>query len=65
MKLVITIEMDNAAFEDEPAQELEKMLSDVTDSISCNQNIYDYKVGHWDTLRDSNGNRVGSVDIIN
>ena len=65
MKLVITIEMDNAAFEDEPGQEVEKILAEVTDSISQNQNIHDYKVGHWDTLRDSNGNYVGSVDIIN
>jgi hypothetical protein len=64
MKIDIRFETDNAAFEDSFVDEVENVLRN---SISC---ILDAKSRKPDdfqkysyTLRDSNGNKVGSVAI--
>lgn len=57
MKVTISIACDNAAFEDNPF-ELSDILKDLGSRIRC--------AGHIDdavTIRDSNGNDVGSIVI--
>ena len=56
MKAVITVEMDNAAFEDDPAGELARILRETAHKIEEG-----YNAGQ---CRDINGNQVGNFDII-
>lgn len=56
MKATITIEMDNAAFENRPASELARILKDIT--LRVKQGDSDFSV------HDINGNTVGSFNII-
>lgn len=49
MQLTITVNLDNAAFEDNPEEELKRVLAQVTG----------FSDGLTRTLRDSNGNTVG------
>ncbi len=59
MKATITIEMDNAAFEDTNGIDLARILKRLANQID------DYSLTSADnlTLRDSNGNRVGSFTV--
>jgi hypothetical protein len=58
MKLKITIEMDNAAFEDAPATEAARILrglaNDIEDGVIVGDN---YRLG------DINGNKVGAATV--
>lgn len=61
-RFTLTIDMGNAAFADEPATELARILRQVT------QNLADRDLpaaGHRHPLGDANGNRVGSYIITN
>lgn len=52
----ITIDTGNAAFEDEPASEIARILRKIAE---------DFESGAQPTLvRDSNGNRVGEVVVF-
>lgn len=51
----LTIETDNAAFGDEPSYELSRILLEVAEKVGA---------GHTrGTVRDENGNRVGSFEV--
>lgn len=61
MKLVIEIELGNAAFEDAPGVECARILRELSDTLE-----------HWgpefsprqcETLRDVNGNKVGRATV--
>ena len=57
MKAKMTIEMDNAAFAEDAAVELSRILSDLSDSVNY---------GSWSDpyiIRDINGNKVGELVI--
>ncbi len=59
MDAKILISMDNAAFADAgPAHELGRILADLADSLREGRNLSDR------TLRDINGNRVGTFEVI-
>ena len=58
MKLVIEINMDNAAFEDMPGFEAERILREF-----CKEIPYDPAVGDVMDLRDFNGNTVGKMEV--
>jgi hypothetical protein len=61
MKLVIELNLDNAAFESAPNLEAARILHGLaTDIGRSGPDPLDW--GIW-TLRDANGNRVGSVSI--
>jgi len=55
MKATITVQMDNAAFSDEPASELARILRDLAKHI---ENGDDHR-----RLMDFNGNHVGEFAI--
>jgi hypothetical protein len=57
MQFTLTIDMDNAAFEDEPVIELGRLVSRV------GQRLYDYGESGSDRILDSNGNTVGRWEI--
>lgn len=61
MKLTITIEMSNAAFDGEPGMEVARILRDLSSDYEAEGTIYDL-ARH--TLRDINGNIVGRVEVI-
>lgn len=56
MKATLTISMDNAAFGDDPAAELARILRDLADRVERvnPENI---------SVRDANGNKVGELTI--
>lgn len=56
MRLIIEIEMDNAAFEDDPREEVEAVL------LRCLRKISLAKADSV-KLRDSNGNTVGFAKV--
>lgn len=56
MKAKITVDLDNAAFEGEPATELARILHDTA------QRLEDDDLPPW-RLRDSNGNAVGWFSV--
>lgn len=58
MRLTITIDMDNAAFEPCPLREAARILRDAADHADHGPSQFD----DW-TPRDINGNRVGSVTV--
>jgi hypothetical protein len=55
MKLKIEIDMDNSAFEDNP-NELSEILADLAGSLK-------YRKFNDGSIRDSNGNTVGSWSV--
>lgn len=60
MDFTITIEMDNAAFEDSPTRELSRILSELSLSLATRRDerwFDDYKI------LDINGNTVGRVSV--
>jgi len=59
MKAQITINMDNAAFEDTPEIELGRILEKLSRSVQSQP----LSVGNSILLRDVNGNRVGELTI--
>lgn len=58
MQLQITIELDNAAFQDNP-DELRQILATIADRVPHRLNESDGPL----KLRDSNGNTVGSAQV--
>lgn len=62
MKAQITIELDNAAFDPDPAPELVARLQDLAFDI---EGAYiNVKTGHRYAIEDSNGNTVGEIVFI-
>ncbi len=60
MKLTITIQMDNAAFTDNSGAEVARILREFADRSE------DETDSSWDntySLRDINGNKVGTAEI--
>ena len=58
MELIIKINLDNAAFKDDP-EELQQILQWLAEGV-----IYDeYKSACNRSLQDSNGNQIGTVEI--
>lgn len=55
MKFKCEIDMDNAAFEDNPSVELSRILRSIAVEVEC-----DYTSGN---IRDFNGNKVGKFSI--
>jgi hypothetical protein len=60
MNIKITINTENAAFEDQESQETARILQDLTKRINGHPH---FSPGHSQPLRDINGNKVGSFDI--
>lgn len=62
MKAIITIQMDNAAFDQEEGNgfELARILRKAADYAEGYANL---KVGVETTFRDSNGNTVGRLQV--
>jgi hypothetical protein len=60
-KVVIEIDLGNAAFEDEPAFEVARILGEVTMKLELGHIVIPgYEVG----LTDINGNHVGSIKTV-
>ena len=59
MEVKITINCDNAAFEDAPEQELGRLLMELAQAIQVEP--MDYLDGR--KIRDINGNTVGSLEV--
>jgi hypothetical protein len=60
MKLKIEIEMDNAAFEDGNGREAARILRDLADNIEP----WQLAAGEANpSLRDANGNKVGTAKV--
>lgn len=57
MRLIVEIEMDNAAFEDDPREEVEAVLLRMLRKI-------DLIEADSVKLRDSNGNTVGTAEVV-
>ena len=60
MKLEITMNLNNAAFEDNGADEIRRILRDYSRSLS--DNLQDERWGNK-PLVDSNGNHCGTAEI--
>lgn len=58
MKVIITIEVDNDAFQPEPSKELARILKELSDKIS-HKGIEDKR-----PLYDINGNNVGWLEVM-
>jgi hypothetical protein len=56
----IKIEMDNAAFEDDPTAEVARILREVAKRIDGHPH---FSPGHDQPLRDANGNEVGYITV--
>jgi len=61
MRCEIKIEMDNAAFDDGPATELARILSELA---KCCADDFRLGVGFDQSVRDLNGNTVGRMRIM-
>jgi hypothetical protein len=59
MKLVLTMNLDNAAFEEPAGYEVARILGELRDKIS-GESLID---GDGWVLRDVNGNRVGEAKV--
>lgn len=59
MKIVIEFDTDNAAFEDNFLMEATKTLQQAKGAIIDSEN----NTGIRRTLKDTNGNRIGVIDI--
>lgn len=58
-KFTITIETDNAAFEEHPLIEVSRILHEQADKLK-----YNWDCPTWsDSLRDINGNKVGKAEL--
>lgn len=57
MHATIKINMDNSAFEDNPAIELQRILSELANGLCIVHG------GMEESLRDINGNKVGNIKI--
>lgn len=55
MKFILTVAMDNAAFDGCAAEELARILSDVAENLRASGDVPQC----FQTIRDVNGNRVG------
>ena len=55
VKATIIIRMDNAAFEEEPATEISRILRDLAERVELGSG--------YENLRDINGNTVGTFRI--
>lgn len=65
MKAVITVQMDNAAFENENdtnGAELGRILRDLADKVENGGTLSLY-AGEGINLRDANGNAVGQLEV--
>lgn len=60
MTITITINTDNAAFEPEPADEVERILRRLANDV---RDIFQDVLEDGFSLRDINGNTVGSVTV--
>ena len=60
MRFVLTIDMDNAAFEEVPSVEVARILRDVAERIEYHPN---FSPGHSQPVHDINGNLVGSFSV--
>ena len=58
MELMININLDNAAFEDDPGAEVARILHNLAASYEERGHVQDTR-----TLRDRNGNTVGSARV--
>jgi len=58
MDLIIRINLDNAAFEDDPEKELEHIF----EQVYANGKHF-IPAWYFKPLRDSNGNTVGTVEV--
>lgn len=59
MKMTITIQMDNAAFEDNQGGEVARILRELASKIDGDSSLE----GVYYNLRDINGNKVGEMNI--
>lgn len=59
MKLTIEINMDNAAFDPEPKDEVQRILRRLADSFDDWPGRNEFKLG----LLDMNGNKVGKAEV--
>lgn len=59
MKLLIEINLDNAAFDDDPGRELDNILMYLPDNLETIKAIVEQTF----ILKDSNGNTVGTVEV--
>lgn len=60
-KFTLSVDMDNAAFEDYPVTELTRIL----DKVVTQFGMQDFHEGHTKSIMDSNGNKVGSFKFHN
>lgn len=60
MKLAITIDLDNAAFEDGGAEEVARILASVAERIPDPLSSTDGALN----LHDANGNHCGTAEIV-
>jgi hypothetical protein len=60
MKLTITIDMDNAAFESEPGEEAARIIRGRLRNI---ETIDANDIGTVFPMMDANGNRVGQAEV--
>lgn len=67
MKFVLTMNMDNAAFGDggcvERAEEVVRVLSKVMGELQGMHEDYKFEPGWKHKLLDSNGNRIGMIEV--
>lgn len=59
MTITITINADNAAFQDSPVEEVTRILYGIKDAVD----LRSLETEQSANLRDSNGNTVGKVTI--
>jgi hypothetical protein len=62
-KFVVSIETDNAAFEDAPENEIARILSELADKVEGRGMAVVTVFGSL-TLRDINGNIVGKAEVV-
>ncbi len=58
--ILIKIETDNAAFEDDPGHEASEILKDLSNRIKVINWHYNWEF----YLKDTNGNRVGQCEFV-
>lgn len=61
MKVIITIDCENAAFEESPRFEVSRILTEVADRIASLD--FNEPFDRNLTLRDHNGNKVGTMEV--
>jgi len=59
MTFTLKVDCDNAAFEDDPAPELARILREVADGIESGEPRFAGWQGWFQTIHDVNGNDVG------